>query len=1156
MKSRSNRHPTSDPPDDWVDGSWTVDCICGVNFDDGEEMVNCDECSVWVHTRCFRFAKGEKSFACDKCKKKASRNNDSEETEVAQLLVELPTKTMKMSSGNNNSNNNNNSISNSNAYTFSNHPPPPPPPRRPPYRLWATRPMEERVHVQGVPGGGDDPSLFQGFPIVFASELWKCTGYVPKKFNFSYREFPCWEKEKEQEQEVEVEAKADGGTESVVDRGAGVLYSLSKENVVVSMRGGQSKGGASDRKASKEKKGENGDSKKFSMPGMSKKEKGTGRSIVLHCNKRSREDSGSNKDRGGKKKIKASHREQDGKKDKVHDLKAAVIHSTSGRQTEVCESKSHKVASNAHLAEVSNIEKFKRNAAVDEDNLVPRTPEGSGLGCSSDKRFKAEKPGQDVTDSSQKSPKTEVVPLLSAEKGGTGNSVMKEGLVLDVMDKSQGVLPEGQTNDLLKPKPLADNVDSAALELNSAEVTNDGETTVLLTSGHCVSKTETDNDNFKGIVKNHPFDNDVLLESDGMKHWTERVSSPDKKCEDSKLNEAVVTSSQPLEHEVQDNDNTFEAVSSSQLVEDEETKKNICNNKLKREGSENSIEVQRTSDSKEVKRVAGETSKLSVEILPPPASHHKTISAGKSSPSSSAIVISRSSLSDKNRSGSSQNPSSISKRAISNFSMGTKKENAPPGQVKDDDKYEKTKGMLKDHSKSSSAVSKASQPSKPVTSSVLKHHTSLGKDSSRHLSSKKSSVEGTSLPSGIDDSAGSLQTQNASTGQSKNSASSGQHRGEKVLQPNLQSSSKSAQSSLGHPPPSSSAPAGLSDEELAYLLHVELNSSPRVPRVSRVRHAGSLPQLSSASATSMFIKRSTSSGGKDQHTFSRRKNKDGSRTSREQDSEARKVDKAPSSPDSVKTSDTSNQAEGQSESIHSVRKNVEDVSISAANSGPSSTDANERKSSSTRDSPVNNAEDDTGTNKGLAPVHRTLPGLIAEIMGAGRRMTYEELCNAVLPHWQNLRKHNGERYAYASHSQAVLDCLRNRSEWARLVDRGPKTNASRKKRKVDVEPPNTESEDGEERTLKDDKSKSFDSNKEEYPKGRRKARKRRRLALQGRKVRDNRKRTKMEAGSDDSGAFSNSIDDSGSSEDDSQGSGMCAASKSEVSASSADVAAP
>ena len=45
---------------------------------------------------------------------------------------------------------------------------------------------------------------------------------------------------------------------------------------------------------------------------------------------------------------------------------------------------------------------------------------------------------------------------------------------------------------------------------------------------------------------------------------------------------------------------------------------------------------------------------------------------------------------------------------------------------------------------------------------------------------------------------------------------------------------------------------------------------------------------------------------------------------------------------------------------------------------------------------------------------------------------------STVQHWPHLRKHNGERYAYSSHSQAVLDCLRNRSEWARLVDRGPK----------------------------------------------------------------------------------------------------------------------
>jgi hypothetical protein len=39
--------PAPNRIDDWVDGSWTVDCSCGVTFDEGEEMVSCDECSVW-----------------------------------------------------------------------------------------------------------------------------------------------------------------------------------------------------------------------------------------------------------------------------------------------------------------------------------------------------------------------------------------------------------------------------------------------------------------------------------------------------------------------------------------------------------------------------------------------------------------------------------------------------------------------------------------------------------------------------------------------------------------------------------------------------------------------------------------------------------------------------------------------------------------------------------------------------------------------------------------------------------------------------------------------------------------------------------------------------------------------------------------------------
>lgn len=1088
-------------------------------------MVNCDECGVWVHTRCSRFVRGEKSFACDKCKSKPNRN-DSEETEVAQLLVELPTKTIKLN----------------NPYPLNN------PPARRPYKLWTDRPIEQRVHAQGIPGG--DPALFHGFSSIFSSELWKCTGYIPKKFNFCYREFPCWDKQ------LDINAKAEGDTENPVDKGAGVLYSLSKETVVatraptlVSMRS-QLKGGGSDKKASKDRKWEGGDSKNSSVQNLEKKEKL--RPNVLQCGKRGRDDLAPSKDRSVKKKTKVLHKEDGSKRNKVHSFKAVVIHSTSARQVEEYETKAQKVvkpdalddkhglgedagsqevASNAHHAEISNIEKPKNNVATDEGHLTPRSLEVSRIG-----RVKAEKFGQDASD------QTVVVPLPSLENDViVRNPMNKEGLVLHDVGTNQGLHTEPPTSDILKSKPVVEDVANAALEIRKNLDTN-----MLLRSAYCNSKTKSaaNVDNLKGVPRSRPPN--VVANSDGMKDLTERISSADHESNMSQVNETLAPSCQSFEHEGREGDKDLE-VSGCQYEKFDETTDSPFNIKLEYEGSESSLEIPKVlSNSKEIPRVAGEMSKMIGSIPPPPP----VVSGGKSSSSSSTIVISRSSISDKSRSP--QNPTSTGKRMISSSSLSTKKEHASADPIKDENKHEKPKSTVKDNPKSSlNPILKASQPSRASYSPVFKHYTSVGKDSLRHPTSKSTSVESSLLPSGVVEPATSSQTQHTLHVQNKNITPAGQ-RGEKNHQSNLPSSSKSTQSSLGHLPASSNSPAGLSDEELALLLHQELNSSPRVPRVPRVRHAGSLPQLSSVSATSMLIKRTSSSGGKDQQMFPRRRNKDthkdGSRSSREQSNEDRKV-RLPSSPDSAKASDALTQAEADSELLHSMEKNVECISTSAANSGPSSSNANELKVSSSQDLLLNNPEDDTGTNKGVAPTHRTLPGLIAEIMGKGRRMTYEELCNAVLPHWQSLRKHNGERYAYSSHSQAVLDCLRNRSEWARLVDRGPKTNATRKKRKIDAEPPNTESEDGEDGTFKDGESKSFEFNKEEFPKGRRKAKKGRRLAQQGRGIKDDRKRRKVEIGSDDTGSSSNSRAGSVSSEDESQGSGMCAA-KSEVSASS------
>lgn len=321
MKSRSHggRLPTtSDPtPDDWVDGSWTVDCVCGVNFDDGEEMVNCDECGVWVHTRCSRYVKSEKSFACHKCKmsknsntrnhnySSSNNNNDSKETEVAQLLVEFPITTLRMDKA---------------PYQppISTHPP-----RRRP-RLWTDIPIQERVHVHGVPGG--EPTLFGGgLSSVFTPQLWKSTGYVPKKFNFQYREFPCWDEE--EKAEVTAKTEEENGSpenENPVDKGAGVLFSLSKKTVMaapvaasVGMRRRVDDGSFNRRPSSPSKhtkKWEGGSVDVRSPRNGVKKDRTLLRPFVVHSGKRKQEESGASKDWSGKKKVRVVDRDGDPKK--------------------------------------------------------------------------------------------------------------------------------------------------------------------------------------------------------------------------------------------------------------------------------------------------------------------------------------------------------------------------------------------------------------------------------------------------------------------------------------------------------------------------------------------------------------------------------------------------------------------------------------------------------------------------------------------------------------------------------------------------------------------------------------------------------------------------------------------------------------------------
>lgn len=49
---------------------WVVSCSCGTHVDDGERMVACDVCEIWMHTRCQGMPDAEpipNEFVCYQC---------------------------------------------------------------------------------------------------------------------------------------------------------------------------------------------------------------------------------------------------------------------------------------------------------------------------------------------------------------------------------------------------------------------------------------------------------------------------------------------------------------------------------------------------------------------------------------------------------------------------------------------------------------------------------------------------------------------------------------------------------------------------------------------------------------------------------------------------------------------------------------------------------------------------------------------------------------------------------------------------------------------------------------------------------------------------------------------------------------------------------
>ncbi|KAL2233146.1 uncharacterized protein LOC105156064 isoform X1 [Sesamum indicum] len=1149
MKSRSHRLPISEPHhDDWVDGSWTVDCICGVNFDDGEEMVDCDECGVWVHTRCSRYVKSEKSFSCDKCKSKNSGSgggagsggvrNDSEETEVAEFLVELPTKTLRMD----NPNPARNSMS------------------RRPFRLWTDIPMEERVHVQGVPGG--EPGLFSGMKMssVFGPELWKCTGYVPKKLNFRYTEFPCLSHGKiEEKKEEELDKTSGEDNAHQADNNAGVLFSFTKENEntlptpIVDSHGVKSpdEGGGCHEVVSSRQKKLDGQNLDFGCPEDSMKKESISVPIVLHSGKRKKEEL---KDQNVKKKGRTIEKEGDIRKRATHSSKAASA----------CDAK--------HLA----FSQDRGSKAVSDDTRCSKDLLGDqlsdGLGeCATN--LASNEHGLESTlrndvssdEVSRGGNRVDQVPVGSENFSKTNNGVesltqLNGSRSTPVKEEVPGDTAKGcgdvgrVTGGISHEERVAVDVDIAGTDANENRDGQDSDIDEAYSRPNKKIKGELDADDRGRCHVEYPPPNDV--KSDSMKAITQYPESSLKVfSEEGKVIEKPVISSEASEPKMLHASRS--QTLSTRTDKSDDSLDTLYQSKREPTGSEGPMAARKRSlGLKHSSEVADDLLKSNGTARSHSTASYqrKAVFSLAKSASTSGGISSKSS--DNRVAATSQNPSIHNRqKELSESNAGTLKENASADTVEHEEKCGRPKKLVKESSKSNS-LSKISDPTKLSQTSDSKRLLSDSKDSSIHSSSKAPLVP--NMPSNrvSGECASTLQIEGALNVQNKAAASAVPGKSEKVYQSGSHPSSRGNVTSM-NALAASNIPATLSDEELALLLHQELNSSPRVPRVPRMRHAGSLPQLTCPSATSMLMKR-TSSGGKDHGMASRRRTKDfsgeGSHGSLEADNEAKKMERKPSSPDNRRRdsgcpADLLSRKEADGGPVKSVQS-MKKTNVSGSLSSPS--DSNGHNLLSSRSSSRNASDDDPRMVSRLT--NRTLPGLIAEIMSEGKRMTYEELCNAVLPHWPNLRKHNGERYAYSSHSQAVLDCLRNRSEWARLVDRGPKTSASRKRRKLDADSMSIESEDNEENRVKNAKdvgSKSFESHQEDFPKGKRKARKRRRLALQGRGIVRRRRRADV-VSDDESESFSNSSEDSMSSEEEIQGGGTSIVG-SEASASSDEV---
>uniref|UniRef100_A0A0E0P632 Zinc finger PHD-type domain-containing protein n=1 Tax=Oryza rufipogon TaxID=4529 RepID=A0A0E0P632_ORYRU len=859
--------PAPAPADDWGDGSWTVDCSCGITYDDGEEMVSCDECNVWVHTRCARYVRGVHiSFSCHNCKAKRAPSS-ADEAEVAELLAELPT-----------------------------HRP------RPLYRRWAEVPLPSRVHVHGLPGGTDTALFRSAAPSpVFSSALWRCAGYVPKRFGFRYCEFPYWADDKD---------------------GANALFALARE----------------------------------------------------------------------KRKEKAETR---------FPLRLGAIHKDKNyvRTLSICGDKvdgvEHSVDDDAKRTSPPSDAK-KRGTSI---SIVE--PDTWDNGCEKKRDF-------DVPASEDQHAKTNMVNsdlhvLVEAKKKRASSSERSGDKKCSASKEITGMLKKYEPKEskrLVISSGVATTAAVAEQEVHSRFVKGsvyeglDGNQNVGLQTGV----------RSNGVVKR-----DDVKRSNGD---VQSDAAPEK------MNEGL-----DLQKQSNQTSNLL-VVGGVPDLQTNQSESLTIKKEASTDDHERTEAIQFVSD--EHKSGKQDTAMLS------------TLQRHSSKLASDLVY---------------QHPKSETQNPMHtipehpNSSLEPSSEETTVRLVKKDqtrlvssadseNDFAKKSESSQDRTRSSDKVQlKGFVPSAPKSSQGSRTYVSSAKN--RFIVPKeqlqKTSTEGNAPP-------GSLQAS-----------------------AELQSTETTA---------------SLSDEQLALLLHQQLNSSPRVPRVPRCHQASTMQMLHPTGA-SVLKKRNKDDAWRD-NDETKKTGKVSSVERRHRDSSTERVLAAK---DSCKFT----------ENIESEQRN-RGICSTGATSGVGN------------DAPI-----DRG-------VSHDLPGLIEEIISKNTNITYGELCNAIRQHWGDLSKPNVENNAYPNYLHAVNDCLRNRNDWAHLVDQAAMMNPN-KRRKVEESDSLSADVLATEKTNKEAKRGPEDTNAESHheilPRGKRKARKCRRLELKGRRVNDTRKRSSFDSASDD-----------------------------------------